>query len=460
MTQNQALELIMMGHNVYLTGQAGSGKTFLLNRYISFLKKNKIPVAVTATTGIAATHLNGFTIHSWSGLGVKSHLSEKDILKMNSNLKKKSQIEDAKVLIIDEISMLHSYRLDLVNKICKTIRNNKDPFGGLQIIVCGDFFQLPPINEEGFPPSSFAFKADCWGEMDLKVCYLEEQHRQWDEELLKVLNDIRSQDVSESTFEKLQGRLNTPVANDSFLTKLYSHNIDVDAINFAELAKIKKPTVTFKMEAVGPAELVKGLKRGCLASEELVLKEGAVVMFVKNNPNKGYINGTLGKVIDFDSDGAPVVQTYTGREIVATETSWRLEEGENVLAEISQVPLRLAWAITVHKSQGMSLDCAEIDLSKSFAYGMGYVALSRVRSLDGIKLLGINQRAFMVDNEIAEVDREFIKFSREEVFNLENLKPTQIKQKQHEHLKRVTPSVSKAVPENNYTDLLNKFFAN
>lgn len=459
MTQKEALDLIMMGNSVYLTGQAGSGKTFLLNKYISFLKKNKIPVAVTATTGIAATHLNGFTIHSWSGIGVKSHLSEKEISKMSSKFKKKSQIEEAKVLIIDEISMLHSYRLDLVNQICKNIRHNKDPFGGLQVIVCGDFFQLPPINEEGFPTSSFAFKANCWAEMGLKVCYLEEQHRQWDEELLKVLNDIRSQDVSQSTFEKLQGRLKQPLANNDFLTKLYSHNIDVDAINYAELSKIKKPAITFKMESVGPIELLKGLKRGCMAPEELVLKEGAVVMFVKNNPNRGYINGTLGKVVDFDSEGWPVVQTYSGREIVATEVSWKLEDNDKVLCEISQVPLRLAWAITVHKSQGMSLDAAEIDLSKSFAFGMGYVALSRVRSLEGIKLLGINQRAFMVDNEIAEMDIEFKKHSREETLNLQNLTPFQIKQKQQQYLKRIAPRESKSIPNDNYTELLNKFFA-
>lgn len=460
MTQKEALDLIMMGNSVYLTGQAGSGKTFLLNKYIAFLKKNKIPVAVTATTGIAATHLNGFTIHSWSGIGVKSHLSEKDILKMASNSKKRAQIEEAKVLIIDEISMLHAYRLDLVDQICKVIRQNRDPFGGLQVIVCGDFFQLPPINEEGFPPSSFAYKANCWAEMGLKVCYLEEQHRQWDEELLRVLNDIRSQDVSESTFEKLQSRLNQTVANDAFLTKLYSHNIDVDAINYAELGKIKKPAVTFRMESEGPAELVKGLKRGCMAPEELVLKEGAVVMFVKNNPNKGYINGTLGKVIDFDTDGSPIVQTYSGREIVATEVSWKLEDNEKILCEISQVPLRLAWAITVHKSQGMSLDAAEIDLSKSFAYGMGYVALSRVRSLEGIKLLGINQRAFMVDGEIAEMDLQFKKLSAEETLNLQNLDKAQIKQKQQQYLDRIAPNELKSIYGDGYSELLSKFFAN
>jgi ATP-dependent exoDNAse (exonuclease V) alpha subunit len=459
MTQKDALNLLMMGKNVYLTGQAGSGKTYVLNLYIRYLKKHKVPVAVTASTGIAATHLNGGTIHSWSGIGIKSQLTSRDITHILGNENRLAKLQGAKVLIIDEISMFHSYRLDLVNQICKAARLNDLPFGGLQVILCGDFFQLPPINEPDFKPSSFAYKSDAWEELDLTVCYLDEQHRQLDDSFLNVLNDIRSQEVTEYTFEKLAARLNKELPHVT-PTRLYTHNVDVDGINNAELEKIDKPLAKYLMTTQGPKELVTVLKKGCLASEELFVKEGALVMFIKNNPAKGYINGTLGKVIGFDSGGYPIVHTYDGKEIVAMPTGWQFEENEKVLAEITQVPLRLAWAITVHKSQGMSLDAAEIDLSKSFAYGMGYVALSRVKSLEGIRLLGINPKAFMVDSEIAKFDEALKKSSHEETHNLHQMEEAVIGKTQEEYLTGIMPKDGKQNHKSGIKELFTKFFGN
>jgi ATP-dependent DNA helicase PIF1 len=440
MKQSEARDILMLGHNIFLTGQAGSGKTYLLNEYIRFLKMNKVRVAVTASTGISATHLNGSTIHSWSGIGIKKEMEDHDIARLNSNPVARARIQEPKVLVIDEISMLHSYRLDAINKVCKIIRNNPLPFGGLQVILCGDFFQLPPIIDEGYPKSSFAYKSDTWNELELKLCYLDEQHRQWDEEFLQVLNDIRSRDVTEGTFEKLSKRLNGTISSNISPAKLYSHNADVDAINIFELKKINKDEFTYQMATSGKKKLVEGLKKGCLAPEILVLKEGASVMFVKNNPAKGYINGTLGKVIGFDSeDKYPIVKLANGREVVAIPSCWVLEENDKTLAEISQVPLRLAWAITVHKSQGMSLDAAEIDLSKSFDFGMGYVALSRLRSLEGLRLLGINNMAFLVNSEIGEIDLQFKKLSNEAVMELKQIGEEQIKLSHNAFLKEIIP---------------------
>lgn len=460
MTQNEALDLLMTGHNIFLTGQAGSGKTYLVNEYVKFLKKNKIGVSVTASTGIAATHLNGSTIHSWSGIRINKEMTDKDIYRLQANANARARILAPKVLIIDEISMFHSYRLDAVNKVCKVIRNNPEPFGGLQVILCGDFFQLPPVNDEDYPESSFAYKSDSWEELDLRICYLDEQHRQWDEDYLRVLNDIRSREVGEGTFEKLASRINGKIANDVYPTKLYSHNIDVDGINNFELSKINKPEFVYEMQAEGKKELVEALKKGCLAPENLVLKEGAVVMFVKNNPGKGYINGTLGKVIDFDSDKYPIVETYSGKEVVATPTSWTFEESDVKLAEISQVPLRLAWAITVHKSQGMSLDVAEVDLSKSFTYGMGYVALSRLRSLEGLRLLGINQMALQVDSEVAEIDLVFKEQSKEQASELKKLSGESLKLIQREFLNKILPKEDQLKSEDTIKALFQKFFGN
>ncbi|MEA3292984.1 MAG: helicase, partial [Patescibacteria group bacterium] len=156
------------------------------------------------------------------------------------------------------------------------------------------------------------------------------------------------------------------------------------------------------------------LKKSCLASEKLKLKKGAIVMFVKNNFNGGYVNGTFGKIIDFNDDDYPVVETISKNKIIATPSSWVIKDNkDNIIASIRQFPLRLAWAITVHKSQGMSLDVAEIDLSKSFERGMGYVALSRVRTLDGIRLMGINQLSLKVDQVVVEKDKEFKELSKQ-----------------------------------------------
>lgn len=459
MTQKEALDLLMMGHSVFLTGQAGSGKTYLLTKYIEFLKGHKVGVAVTASTGIAATHLNGITIHSWSGIGIRDSLDEKYLSRLFSNSNIRTRIQNAKVLIIDEISMFHSYRLDMVNQVCKTLRQNDVSFGGLQVILCGDFFQLPPVPDANHEKSCFAYKSQSWEELDLKICYLDEQHRQLDESFLKVLNNIRTSDVSEYTFDKLSGRLNKSLPAGIIPSKLYTHNVDVDAINNFELAKINKPEKKYLMTSRGNPDLIATLKKGCLAFEELVVKEDAVVMFVKNNQNKGYVNGTLGKVVGFDEDDYPIVKTYSGQEIIAKPESWTIENDEEVIAEISQVPLRLAWAITIHKSQGMTLDAAEIDLSKSFAYGMGYVALSRVKSLDGIRLMGINQNALLVDEEITKIDSEFRKLSTKIGEELKNLDSKTIRTKQKDFLKIILPKTSgKDDVKDIVRDLFEKYF--
>jgi len=192
--------------------------------------------------------------------------------------------------IIDEISMFHSYRLDTVDKICKLARGNTEPFGDLQVILCGDFFQLPPINDKDYPIDSFAYKADVWNELKIKTCYLNEQHRQWDEQFLKLLNDIRSQDLNESTYENLSSRLNLQNVDDITPTKLYTHNIDVDSMNDKELKNIDKQPQVYKMVSKGDKKLVDSLKKGCLAPETLILKKGAKVIFIKNNPqNKDLI---------------------------------------------------------------------------------------------------------------------------------------------------------------------------
>lgn len=435
MTQKEALDILKLGHNVYLTGSAGSGKTYLLNQYIDYLKKNKIEVAVTASTGIAATHMNGITIHSWSGLGIRDSLTEQEISELEERRYLWERMQRTKVLIIDEVSMLHHFRLDLVDTLARRFKRDNRPFGGMQVVLCGDFFQLPPVSRQGEREARFIYHSDAWKTLDPTICYLHEQHRQTDQNHTAILNEIRRNDISESTYENLQERFNKEPENDAEPTRLYTHNIDVDTINAEALGEIDAESRIFEMKSRGNPALVALLKKSCLAPENLHLKIGARVMFVKNNFEGKYVNGTLGKIVDFEMDG-PIVMTTKGDRIKAVPTPWSIEEDGKVKAEITQIPLRLAWAITVHKSQGMSLDAVEVDLSKSFERGMGYVALSRVRTLGGLKLLGINNMALQVHEEVLEFDQSLQAFSAAAAEALNSMKKDKKERIQQEFISK------------------------
>jgi hypothetical protein len=392
-----------------------------LNQYIAYLKFHKISVGVTASTGIAATHMGGTTIHSWSGMGIADSLTEKDMTDLFHRNYLRTRFSQTKVLIIDEISMLHAHRLDLVDMILRSFKHTDLPFGGIQVVMCGDFFQLPPVIKTKDEALPFVYQSPIWKEMRLMMCYLDEQYRQDDRTFLRVLNDIRNNDVNEMTVEILSERLGKDTKGFTKPTRLFTHNADVDAINKSHLEKLEGEAHEYIMTWRGSLGVVETLRKSCLAPEILILKKGAQVMFVKNNYEVGYVNGTLGEVIGFGESEAPIVRTFDGAEITVTQMSWDVKEEEIEKAAITQLPLRLAWAITVHKSQGMSLDAAEVDLSRSFLPGMGYVALSRVRSLSGLKLMGMNQMALQVNPAVTEMDREFIGKSLEVCKYLQSL---------------------------------------
>ena len=457
MNQKTALDILKLGQNIYLTGPAGSGKTYLLNKYIDYLKAKNIAVGVTASTGIAATHMNGMTIHSWSGLGIRDSINKREMREILKKRHLSNRFKLTKVLIIDEVSMLHSFQLDLIDKICREFKKVDLPFGGIQVVMCGDFFQLPPVSGARVQ-TEFVSQSNIWQSMNLKICYLDEQHRQEDKELIKILNSIRTNSCDDNTLNKLQ----TVNRGDKTLiqtaTKLYTHNIDVDTINERELKNISGKTFVYTMRHRGKEILALALKKGCLAPEKLYIKKGAKVMFVKNNFEAGYVNGTLGRVINFSEDGFPIVETLSGKKIVAAPMSWIIEEEGSIKAEIVQVPLRLAWAITVHKSQGMSLDSAEIDLSKSFVPGMGYVALSRVRTLSGIKLHGANEMALKVNDEVIDFDRQLILESALTQKDIQLLERQTLEKEQLTYLNSILPTEkekslsAKKVPGSTYLE--------
>jgi len=406
MKQKEALNILKAGRNVYLTGAAGSGKTHVLNEYIAYLKHRGVCVGVTASTGIAATHIGGVTIHSWSGVGIKDTLSDSEIEVLEQKEYLWKRFDKTNVLVIDEVSMLSPALLDNVDRICRAMKRKEDPFGGIQVVLSGDFFQLPPIMRDG-REVEFVNTSEAWKSMDIRVCYLEEQFRHDDRTLEAILNEMRSGDVSPATRAMLHDLGEKEIKGDIVPTRLYTHNADVDSINDRELEKLSGALKTYEMNTKGKGNLVDTLKKSVLAPETLRLKKDAVVMFVKNSFDEGYVNGTLGIVEDFD-EGTPVVRTFSGARISVQTARWEIEEDGKTLAFVEQLPLRLAWAITIHKSQGMSMDAAEIDLSKAFVPGQGYVALSRLRNIAGLSLLGINDMAFAVHPHVAFLDKHLL----------------------------------------------------
>jgi len=506
MRQSSALDILKTGQNVFLTGSAGSGKTYTLNQYIDYLRARRVPVAVTASTGIAATHMNGTTIHSWSGIGIKDELSDRDLTNLSRKQFLADRLKDTAVLVIDEISMLHAKQLNLVSQVLKHVRKNNKAFGGIQVVVAGDFFQLPPIGSKGESNrEKFAFMSEAWLDAKFHICYLSEQHRQVSDaangglDLDDILNQIRRQEVTFEAIAALEATYDQSV--DIKRTRLYTHNLNVNKINDKELASLDGEMMRFEATATGDSKLVETLKKTVRTQDELILKVGAKVMFIKNNAELGVSNGTMGELIGFaavkvddskDSSEAliennidadredtdettdkqttkgkksaakkeadkpkakkaatqkmPVVRLNSGREVIAEPEEWIIEdETGDVLASYLQVPLCLAWAITIHKSQGMTLDAAEIDLSRTFELGQGYVALSRLKSLAGLQLLGMNDMSLQLDPLARGADKRFLVLSEEADANYAMLDEESMQQAHEKFVLKSGGTLSKSV---------------
>ncbi|MDN5275944.1 MAG: putative helicase [Candidatus Saccharibacteria bacterium] len=405
MNQALALEIMLAGESVLLTGPAGSGKTYVLNQFIKLAKRDGKHVSVTATTGLAATHLGGTTIHSWSGLGVLDYVPQGFAEHLAKG--RKEIIESADVLIIDEISMLHDYRLDMIDEACRLVRKKDEPFGGIQIIMSGDFYQLPPINRGDSRAGGFVVHSNVWQELDPVICYLSEQHRQDDDTLLDILTALRDGDIRRHHAEILLERVNVEPEDAENITELHTVNVDVDTINAKRLATLPGDELHYTQTTTGSANYVENLQRSVLAPSTLILKQGALVMSVKNSPDRRYVNGSIGTVMEFErGSDFPIVEFQNGKVVTMMPDTWELRDGDKKRASISQIPLRLAWAITVHKSQGMTLDAARIDLRKAFVEGMGYVALSRVKRLESLFLSGINRTALQMSQDARTIDEQ------------------------------------------------------
>ena len=409
MLQEEAFTRLIHRDSVFLTGAPGSGKSFLLRRFTNHLRVEATPFSVTASTGIAATQIGGVTLASFAGIGISDSLTKKDLDQIAARETILRRFNDIEVLIIDEVSMLSSFTLDYVDHIAKATRGEDLPFGGIQMVLVGDMFQLPPVTKEKIDVP-FAFKSSAWRDLDPLICYLDEQHRQDDGPLSRLLIEMRGGELSSESHSAISDRISLSPPVDT--PALYAHNVDVDAENSNRLNSIAGKPWRSTMKTTGEPNQVSALVKGLLSPEVLELKVGAKVMFTVNDPGRQFVNGSLATVLSLDDENPVVKIDFDGRIHTVNKFSWNVEVDGSIVATAQQYPLRLAWAMTIHKSQGMTLDRAHIDLGRTFTPGMGYVALSRLRSIEGLFLRGLNKMALRLNDEIFEFDAAIRKRSR------------------------------------------------
>ena len=389
--QESALEKALEGKNLFITGGAGVGKSFLIREIKKQLEVKGKKVAITSLTGMSALLIGcgARTIHSWSGIGI----GNRPVTDYFSFIRKcQPKVRDAwmttNTLIIDEISMMSDELFEKISELGKLLRFNEKPFGGIQVICLGDFYQLPPIN------TSFVFESHMWNETLDYAIQLEKIYRQEDPVFQKVLNESRVGIVSDETDQILKSRLNLDFSHETIQpTKIFTKKKMVDEENRKGLEKIDGESYTFKSVIKGKVNTdairtaLKKMDTSAPYVDELTLKVGAQVMLIINfgNIEDGLVNGKLGIVKQIDPKFVMVRFKGHNYDTQITYNAWILENYETVSK--SQIPLVLAYAITIHKSQGATLDCAYIDIGRSvFEYGQAYVALSRVKSLDSLYL--------------------------------------------------------------------------
>ena len=422
---------ILEDRNVFITGGGGVGKSHTIK-----LLQKELPIVLTASTGISAVNIEGQTIHSWSGIGI-GNLPIEYTVKFLHSPKGKSKLKeicDAKYLVIDEISMLNSYILDYLNEVFKRVRGNNLAFGGIRVIAVGDMFQLPPVKIGEFEKINgaeryidFCFNASAWQELDFKVILLDKVYRQDDKNFIETLNNIRLGNCSDKDENLLRTRNfpdNYEIPND--VVKLYSVNEKADAENERRFKELDGKVYKFhavdlirawidgdvKMVSPNNSKLqswdinkYKQFDDNCRVPKLLELKMGARVMLLKNTDfENALVNGSCGNVTDISYD-AVKVKFDNGVETWIREDTIELKEGKYTKISRSQIPLRLAYSCTVHKIQGLTFDKVFVDFARIFAAGQAYVALSRVKSLDGLYIKHFNKNCIFADDKVKEFYR-------------------------------------------------------
>lgn len=387
--QLRAFNEVNNGHSVCITGKGGTGKSYLLD-----VIQELLGCTVTASTGIAALNVGGATIHSWSGLGIGRISGERLVAIMRNKARQYNdgtldRLKNVKRLAIDEISMLEGDFVEKLDELLRIVRENDSPFGGTQMLFLGDFLQLPPIKHNGIP--RFAFETQPWKDLGVKVCMLNKCFRQKDQEFADLLDDIRNGNVTSEVVSYLNSRfiaIDPDPAHPGLI--IHTHNAGCDQINAEGLSQTDgKEQVYTARDTCVHESFAAQLDKNCLASKSLTLREGCRVMLLKNlDTYGGLVNGSMGTIERVHRSEVHV--KFDGKdystEIVGAE--WEITDGDDILATRKQIPLRLGYAVTVHKSQGMSLNKLYAHLDKCFSPGQAYVALSRATTPEGIFLRG------------------------------------------------------------------------
>ncbi|CAM5136673.1 unnamed protein product [Eretmochelys imbricata] len=384
--QSIVLSAVLTGKNVFFTGSAGTGKSYLLKKIVGSLPPKS--TYATASTGVAACHIGGTTLHAFAGIG-----SGKAPLDQCIELAQRTGVRQhwlsCQHLIIDEISMVEGKFFDKLEAVARAVRKRDDPFGGIQLIICGDFLQLPPVSK-GNEETKFCFQAKSWRKCIHVNMELTEVRRQTEKSFISLLRTVRLGRCTDEVTKQLMQTATNRVERDGILaTRLCTHRDDVELTNERRLQQL--PGEMHSYEAVdSDPMLVKAIDAQCPVSRCIQLKPGAQVILTKNlDVSRGLVNGARGVVVEFEADGKglPQVRFLCGvTELIRLER-WVFKGPSGIYLSRQQLPLKLAWAISIHKSQGMSLDCVEISLSRVFESGQAYVALSRARSLEGLRVL-------------------------------------------------------------------------
>jgi ATP-dependent DNA helicase PIF1 len=389
--QQLAVDFALAGHSIFLTGSAGVGKSYTLRYIIEELKEvHGHSVYVTASTGIAALAISGTTLHSFAGVGLGT--APVDELIRNLNKVAKYHWQSCKVLVIDEISMVSCDLFTKLDAIAKWVKQSTAPFGGIQLVLCGDFFQLPPVPDRNWPKSMplFAFQSDAWKQAVTHTIELTKVFRQSEEGFVSMLNSLRRGKVP-NCYSLLANCFTERLEQDRLAhTILYPLKVDVSRENHTHLNALDEEEHEFFAKDTGDPKYLTQLQKNCTAEDVIKLRIGAQVILLKSmtveDGRVRLVNGSRGVVTDFDEEGYPMVDFEDAADVNIQPTTFSMEVSGKTVATRTQIPLALAWALSIHKSQGMSIDKVYLDLSRVFEYGQAYVALSRARTLAGLKL--------------------------------------------------------------------------
>ncbi|XP_006899697.1 PREDICTED: ATP-dependent DNA helicase PIF1 [Elephantulus edwardii] len=397
--QAAVLRAVVKGQSIFFTGSAGTGKSYLLKRILGSLPPTG--TVATASTGVAACHIGGTTLHAFAGIGSgQAPLAQCVALAQRPGVRQGWL--NCQRLVIDEISMVEADLFDKLEAVARAVRQQNRPFGGIQLIICGDFLQLPPVTKGSQPPK-FCFQAKSWRKCIPVTLELTEVWRQADKTFISLLQAVRLGRCSDEITRQLRATAAHKVGRDGIVaTRLCTHQDDVALTNERRLQELPGEVHSFEAMDSDP-EQARTLDTQCPASRLLQLKLGAQVMLVKNLAvSQGLVNGARGVVVGFEAEGRglPQVRFLCGITEVIRADRWTVQAPGGQLLSRQQLPLQLAWAISIHKSQGMSLDCVEISLARVFASGQAYVALSRARSLQGLRVLDFDPTVVCCDPRV------------------------------------------------------------